>query len=173
VEWLPSSVATLPWLKGYDIIETLLGEGSENDSGKASGKAFRTSASRVSHLPVLSARTSRHHPFVSYFSPETLPYFHRRYPAVRLNTSWHFNPRKHARFIPFRKERERERERKKLRAGRAAEALRLNYKRKKIYNPRMKFMHFALSIVKGCVDLSPVSSSLVESHFLASSCWKR
>ncbi|EGI66171.1 hypothetical protein G5I_05289 [Acromyrmex echinatior] len=38
VEWLPSSVATLPWLKGYDIIETLLGEGSENDSGKASGK---------------------------------------------------------------------------------------------------------------------------------------
>ena len=110
MEWLPSSVATLPWLKGYDIIETLLGEGSENDSGKASGKAFRTSASRVSHLPVLSARTSRHHPFVSYFSPETLPYFHRRYPAVRLNTSWHFNPRKHARFIPFRKERERERE---------------------------------------------------------------
>ncbi|KYN14890.1 hypothetical protein ALC57_12902 [Trachymyrmex cornetzi] len=38
VEWLPSSVATLPRLKGYDIIETLLGEGSENDSGKASGK---------------------------------------------------------------------------------------------------------------------------------------
>ncbi|KYN38721.1 hypothetical protein ALC56_06720 [Trachymyrmex septentrionalis] len=38
VEWLPSSVTTLPWLKGYDIIETLLGEGSENDGGKASGK---------------------------------------------------------------------------------------------------------------------------------------
>jgi len=45
---------------------------------------------------------------------------------VRLNTPWRFNPRKHARFIPL-QEKEREREKEKLSAGRATEALRLDY----------------------------------------------
>lgn len=130
-----------------------------------SERAFR--ASRLPAVGRIRARTILSSA-VSPLEYGTLPYFHTRYPVVHLNTPRRFNPRKHARFIPLIREREKER-REKLRAGRAAETLRLDYKRKKDLQPSYEIhTHFAPSIIKGYAVLSPVSSSPVESHFLAS-----
>jgi len=140
VKRLPSSVATLPRLKGCEIIETRWREReSADDHGKRERKAFRATRVIIFRPSTISARTSlAFAPSRQLFSPGTLPYLHGWYPAVRLNTPRRSNLRKHAWFVPSWRERKRK---SQTRGSRRWLSPRLDYKRKKIYNPRTRFIY--------------------------------
>lgn len=137
-----------------EIIETLLGNASANDRGKACGKPSEWAHLTWGRFPAISAYTI----LLAFILSSVV------FPLEPFHISIDDTPRcvwiVHGASTPVSTRdsslHKRERKREKWRTGRMVETLRLDYKRKKIYNPREIHTHFAPSTIKGCAVLSPV-----------------